>query len=58
MPSERDKAKRWRPRWSVRMLLIVVTLVCAYLACWKVAAAESFKVPIVREALFCIGSSN
>ncbi len=27
-------AKRWRPRWSVRMLLIVVTLVCAYLACW------------------------
>jgi len=35
MPSERDKAKRWwRPRFSVRTLVIVVTLVCAYLACW------------------------
>ena len=34
MTPERDKPKRWRPRWSVRTLVIVVTLVCAYLACW------------------------
>ena len=26
--------KLWRPRWSVRILLIVITLICAYLACW------------------------
>ena len=26
--------KRWRPRWSIRILLIVITLICAYLACW------------------------
>ena len=29
-----DKMKHWRPRWSVRILLIVITLICAYLACW------------------------
>jgi hypothetical protein len=34
MPSERDKAKRWRPRFSVRTLVILVTLVCCYAACW------------------------
>ena len=34
MPSERDKTKRWRPRFSVRTLVIVVTLVCCYAACW------------------------
>ena len=38
MPSEKDKAsenakaKRWRPRFSLRTLLIVVTLLCCY--CW------------------------
>ena len=26
--------KRWRPRFSVRTLVIVVTLVCCYAACW------------------------
>ena len=34
MPSERDKTRRWRPRFSVRTLVIVVTLVCCYAACW------------------------
>ncbi len=34
MPSEHDKAKPWRPRLSVRTLVILVTLVCVYLACW------------------------
>ncbi|MDP6557451.1 MAG: hypothetical protein QGF59_10725 [Pirellulaceae bacterium] len=34
MPSERDKTKRWRPKFSVRTLVVLVTLICAYLACW------------------------
>ncbi|HUG71763.1 MAG TPA: hypothetical protein VMM76_28725 [Pirellulaceae bacterium] len=34
MTSQHDKPKRWRPRFSVRTLAIVVTLVCAYAACW------------------------
>ena len=34
MTDEHCKAKRWRPRWSIRLLLIVVALLCAYLACW------------------------
>jgi len=40
MSSERDKesenakAKRWRPRFSLRTLVILVTLVCCYAACW------------------------
>ena len=28
------KAKRWRPRLSVRTLAILITLVCCYAACW------------------------
>ena len=34
MTSQHDKAKRWRPRFSVRTLVVVVTLVCCYAACW------------------------
>ncbi|HUG69369.1 MAG TPA: hypothetical protein VMM76_16580 [Pirellulaceae bacterium] len=34
MASQHDNPKRWRPRFSVRTLVIVVTLVCAYAACW------------------------
>jgi hypothetical protein len=34
MTSQHDKPKRWRPRFSVRTLVIVVTLVCVYAACW------------------------
>ncbi len=26
--------KRWRPRFSVRTLVVLVTLVCLYAACW------------------------
>ena len=29
-----DKPKRWRPRFSVRTLPIVVTLVSVYFGCW------------------------
>jgi len=35
MTSQHDKPKRWRPRFSVRTLVIVVTLVCCYAACWR-----------------------
>ena len=31
---EQNNPKRWRPRLSVRILLIVITLSCVYLACW------------------------
>lgn len=34
MTSQHDKANRWRPKFSVRTLVIVVTLVCCYAACW------------------------
>jgi hypothetical protein len=34
MTSQPIKPKRWRSRFSVRTLLILMTLVCAYLACW------------------------
>ena len=34
MAREQDNTKRWRPRWSIRILLIIITLICAYLACW------------------------
>ena len=36
MPSEQDKTRRpwWRPKFSVRTKVIVVTLLCCYVACW------------------------
>lgn len=34
MTSQHDKPKRWRPRFSVRTLVVVVTLACCYAACW------------------------
>lgn len=34
MTSQHDNPKRWRPRFSVRTLIVVVTLVCCYAACW------------------------
>ena len=34
MTSQHDKPKRWRPRFSIRTLILVVTLVCCYAACW------------------------
>lgn len=35
MPSERDKVKRWRPQFSTRTLVIVVTLVGLYFGAWE-----------------------
>ena len=34
MTTQHDTTKRWRPRFSVRTLVVVVTLVCCYTACW------------------------
>jgi hypothetical protein len=34
MTDDTNKAKRWRPSFSIRTLAIVVTLVCCYAACW------------------------
>lgn len=34
MTSARDKPKRWGPKFSVRTLVIIMTLVCCYAACW------------------------
>ena len=43
MTSQHDKPKRWRPRVSVRTVVIVPTLVCAYLACWKPTAIDGIE---------------
>ncbi|MBP89528.1 MAG: hypothetical protein CMJ64_22935 [Planctomycetaceae bacterium] len=50
--TQHDKAKRWRPRFSVRTLAIVVTVVCAYLACWEMTgrsceSGEFAPVPLI-----------
>ena len=34
MTSQPTTPKRWRPRFSVRTLVVLVTLVCCYAACW------------------------
>ena len=43
MPSERDKSKRFRPRFSIRTLVILVTLVCCYAACWRPTKNRGWK---------------
>ena len=44
MTNPRPTPKRFRPRFSIRTLAIVVTLVCCYAACWgptkKVGVAD------------------
>lgn len=34
MTTQPTTPKRWLPRFSVRTLVILVTLVCCYAACW------------------------
>jgi hypothetical protein len=36
--------KLWRPRFTIRTLAIVVTLVCAYLACWMPTRREAARI--------------
>jgi hypothetical protein len=46
MTTRHDKAKRWRPRFSLRALIVVVTLACAYLACWRFTATAGVEAVI------------
>ena len=34
MTTQPTTPKRWRPRFSVRTLVVLVTVVCCYAACW------------------------
>ena len=43
MPDEQDNTKRWRPRFSVRTLVVLVMLVCCYAACWGPTKRQGFK---------------
>ena len=45
MTSQHDKPKRWRPKFSVRTLVIVVTLVCCYLGAWE--ATKTWGIPAI-----------
>jgi hypothetical protein len=36
MTSQHDSAKWRQPRFSVRTLVVALTLLCIYLACWRV----------------------
>ena len=40
MTTQHDKAKRWRPRFSIRTLVILVTLACVVLALWLATNAQ------------------
>ena len=36
MASGEEKAERWRPRFTVRTLVILVSLVCVYFGAWEI----------------------
>jgi len=39
--------KQWRPKFSLRTLAVVVTLVCVYFGCWE--ATNTWGIPAVPE---------
>ena len=43
MTAPSGKRPSWRPRWSIRLLLVVVTLLCAYLACWRPTVSRAVR---------------
>jgi len=43
VPSQHDKAKWWRPRFSVRTLAVAITLVCCYFGAWD--ATKRWGIP-------------
>jgi hypothetical protein len=45
MASQHDKSMRWRPRFSVRTLVIVVTLVSMYLGLWEITKQHGVREP-------------
>ena len=36
MTTQPTTPKRWRPRFSLRTLVVLVTLVCGYFGCWEI----------------------
>ena len=44
MPSTRTQGSQWRPRYSLRSLLVLVTLTCLYFGLWKMTmdAAQKY----------------
>jgi len=36
MTTQSITPNRWRPRFSVRTLVVMVTLVCVYFGCWEI----------------------
>jgi hypothetical protein len=50
MTTQHDNAKRWRPTFSIRTLVVMVTLVCAYFGCW--AATKKWGVDYLRRKGF------
>lgn len=49
--TQHDKPKRWRPRFSVKTLVIGVTLLCCYAACWQ-ATNISGRLDIARLTIY------
>lgn len=52
--SRHDNTKWWRPRFSVRSLVIVITLVCCYAACW--GPTKSRGIEEVRQFVFLVST--
>ena len=45
MTSQPSKPKRWRPRFSIRTLVVFVTLACCYLGAWE--ATKTWGIPAI-----------
>ena len=52
MTTQHDKAKRWRPRFSVRTLVVVVTLVCAYFGLWEATKTWGIRAAVPEPTRF------
>ena len=49
MTNPRPTPKRFRPRFSIRTLVIVVTLICMFAACW--GPTKRYGIPAVTKSL-------
>jgi hypothetical protein len=55
MSKQHNKAKRWRPRFSVRTLAILITVVCCYAACWGPTKRQGVRDAAEKTARFSTG---
>jgi len=55
MTDEETRPKRWRPRFSIRSLVVVVTLAATYFACWD--ATKRYGVDQVEDHCSAIGDT-